>query len=159
MNHKEHNNKDCIKCRSLVERNGRVCCRWCCKEDHDHIDCTDSSRCHCSCHDHKEQQEESRFEAVLAIFIDFVEEEARRIDEERRGARRRDGGRMVQCSIFLRQLLSQTEEHIYKDVEEKFREVWKLDHYCKCENEHFVSLRRDSFDSFLSSLRSNKETI
>ena len=26
------------------------CCRWCCTAKHDHIQCTDSSRCHCKCH-------------------------------------------------------------------------------------------------------------
>lgn len=27
-----------------------LCCRWCCSEKHNHIQCTDSSRCHCPCH-------------------------------------------------------------------------------------------------------------
>lgn len=27
-----------------------LCCRWCCSKKHDHIQCTDSSRCHCPCH-------------------------------------------------------------------------------------------------------------
>jgi hypothetical protein len=35
---------------NLLVKNGRICCRWCCDLKHDHILCTDSSRCHCPCH-------------------------------------------------------------------------------------------------------------
>ena len=53
----------------------------------------------------KFDKEKARHEAQLAVFIDFVDDEAKRIDEERRGAIRRDGGRIMACSIFLKQFL------------------------------------------------------
>ena len=55
--------------------------------------------------------EKNRFESLLAQFISFVEEEGKRIDEEVKGAHRRDGGRKIQCSLFLKQL----QEHIKKE--------------------------------------------
>jgi hypothetical protein len=56
--------------------------------------------------DIEEMTEKHRFESYLAVFIDFLEKEAKRIDEERRGARRRDGGRVITSSIFLKQFIT-----------------------------------------------------
>lgn len=50
--------------------------------------------------------QKAREEAFLAQFIAFVESEASRIDEERHGLRRRDGGRKLSCMIFMRQFLT-----------------------------------------------------
>ena len=46
-----------------------------------------------------------QFNNYLAQFISFVEEESKRIDEEKKGAHRRDGGRGMTCAIFLKELL------------------------------------------------------
>lgn len=71
-------------------------------------------------------------ETLLAKFVDFVESKAIRIDEERRGARRRDGGRKVSCSIFLDQLLDNAERStrgVYAnqilDLAKEIPEEWK----------------------------------
>ncbi len=50
MNPKPQEKHDCFKCSDLLKKNGQVCCRWCCDKAHDHILCTDDSRCHCPCH-------------------------------------------------------------------------------------------------------------
>lgn len=55
--------------------------------------------------------EEQLFKARLARFVEFVEKEASRIDEERRGLHRRDGGRVLSCTIFL----SELERFLLKD--------------------------------------------
>lgn len=64
-------------------------------------------------------KEKNSFEALLSIFVSFVEEEARRIDEERHGLRRRDGGRVMQSSIFLTQL----RRHIWNSAIEEVGKV------------------------------------
>lgn len=50
---------------------------------------------------------DNTFVTYLSVFIDFVEGESKRIDEERRGLNRKDGGRKMQCSIFLTQFIKQ----------------------------------------------------
>lgn len=52
-------------------------------------------------------EKKHKFETYLAIFIEFVEHEAKRIDEENRGLHRKDGGRRMQCHLFLQQLIDQ----------------------------------------------------
>lgn len=47
--------------------------------------------------------QKQRFNSVLAVLIDFIEKEAKYIDEERRGVRRVH--RTERCSAFLKQLI------------------------------------------------------
>lgn len=47
---KDSKNQCCERHKKLLDKNGEICCRWCCNEGHENILCTDSSRCHCSCH-------------------------------------------------------------------------------------------------------------
>jgi len=55
---------------------------------------------------------ENQDETLVSIFIEFIEAQARRIDEERHGAYRRDGGRKIACEFFLDKL----KNHFKKDM-------------------------------------------
>lgn len=67
-------------------------------------------------------REKATFETLLANFIDFVGKEAKRNDLEKQGVNIRDGGRAINCNIFLKQLLthvfSQKQEEIIGEMEE-----------------------------------------
>jgi len=65
--------------------------------------------------------EKEKFKAVLEQFISFVEDESKRIDEYRCGARRRDGGPVITCTLFLKQLLKHTQDESYKQGVEDMR--------------------------------------
>lgn len=71
--------------------------------------------------------EENTLVSYLAVFIDFVEEESKRIDEERCGLHRKDGGRKLQCSIFLtrfiKQLLQKQREQMVEEIEKNKKDI------------------------------------
>ncbi len=75
-----------------------------------------------------------RREAMLAVFVEFVEQEAHRIDEERRGAYRRDGGRIMRSSIFLDQFLSTTKQETQRELLEEIL------HKFNCYNYHPIGV-------------------
>lgn len=64
----------------------------------------------------EEMTEHSKFASYLAQFLSFVEDEANRIDEERRGAYRRDGGRKMQSALYLKQLIEHLDTQIVEDT-------------------------------------------
>lgn len=77
---------------------------------------------------------DQKFRALLAKLVCFVEEETSRIDEERRGAHRRDGGRIMTCSAFLNEITS-----AYRtELEKKVKERWNYP--CSCESKNIACL-------------------
>lgn len=43
----------CMTCNLPLPQEQGKCCRWCCDKKHQHIECTDASRCHCPCHEER----------------------------------------------------------------------------------------------------------
>lgn len=104
----------------------------------------------------KDESGKSRFEALLANFIYFVEDETKRIEEEKKGAYRRDGGRKMTCTIFLQQLLSlqatQERERVINDI------IVRLTSRI-CEARDVVTgfvVPYAEIDTYLSTLKENK---
>jgi hypothetical protein len=57
--------------------------------------------------------------AYTGQLLAFIEDEVTRIYEERNGAYRKDGGRVVQAKIFLDKILQTERTRIAEEVEEK----------------------------------------
>lgn len=72
--------------------------------------------------------ERNEFESKLAVFVGFVEEEAARIDEEKRGLRRRDGSRKMQCALFLKQLLPKSPDEDLSRAIKALAKIVETDH-------------------------------
>ncbi len=65
-------------------------------------------------------------ERRLATFIEFVESEAKRIDEENKGAHRRDGGRKMACLLFMRSFLKRATDYlVVTAVKEEKKRIYK----------------------------------
>ncbi len=71
----------------------------------------------------EDMAEKNRFQQYLAIFIDFIEKESTRIDEERLGAYRRDGGRKMTSIVFLKDFLSKVEAFAHSEERQRI-EKW-----------------------------------
>lgn len=128
---KEHNEK-CYSCRNLIAENGKVCCRWCCKEKHQHIFCTDSSRCHCPCHEETKSkdslQAESKHKPNWEIEFDkkfvFVDHDGTKIvglySEESKVI---EYWQDYKIKNFIKALVASAKREVIEEVEEKIKEL------------------------------------
>ena len=77
-------------------------------------------------------REKETLTTYTAYLVSFIEDEIIRIEEERKGAYRRDGGITIQARIFLSTILQKERERIAEDV-------GKLEVKYSNENDYYVS--------------------